>query len=361
MLGFLARGESSSAGGSPPAASDGASGEIGGQEPALGDSTSQGPEQEQPRSRLGSGKPVTLAFGGDVHFESPILERLLASPSSVLAPVAPLLEPVDIAMVNLETAVTGRGQPAPKAYTFRAPARAFAALKAGGVDVVTLANNHGLDYGLVGMRDTLSAAKRAGVAVVGAGRNAKQAYAPYRATVNGQRIAIIGATQVLDDHLIAEWTAGPGKPGLASAKKEARLAAAVRTARATSDTVVVYVHWGLELDSCATASQRALARLLVDAGADIVVGSHAHVLLGAGRLGQAFVAYGLGNFVFYAFRESTSQTGVLEITVTGRRIDRYRWTPARISSGIPSPLHGAARAEARRAWNGLRACTDLRR
>jgi poly-gamma-glutamate synthesis protein (capsule biosynthesis protein) len=264
-------------------------------------------------------------------------------------------------MVNLETAVTGRGEPASKAYTFRAPASAFDALKAGGVDVVTLANNHGLDYGLVGMRDTLAAAKRAGVALVGAGKSAKQAYSPYRVTVNGQRIAIIAATQVLDDHLIAEWTAGPGKPGLASAKEEARLAAAVREARGTSDTVVVYVHWGLELDSCVTKSQRSLARLLVHAGADIVIGSHAHVLLGAGRLGKAFVAYGLGNFVFYAYREITSQTGVLEVTATGRRIDRYRWIPAVISGGIPSPLHGAARTEARRSWNGLRSCTDLRR
>jgi len=310
--------------------------------------------------RLGSGKQVTLAFGGDVHFESPIRERLAASPSSVLEPIAPVLSRADIAMVNLETAVTDRGEPAPKAYVFRAPASAFSALKSGGVDLVTVANNHGMDYGTTGLSDTLAAGKRAGVSIVGAGGNDKQAYAPHRITVKGQRIAIIGATQVLDDQLITAWTAGPGKMGLASAKDEPRLVRAVREARETSDTVVVYVHWGVELAGCPTGFQTSLARKLVDAGADVVVGSHAHVLLGAGKLKRALVAYGLGNFVFYASREETSQSGVLEITVTGRRIDRYRWIPARISGGIPYPSAGGSRKEAVAKWRSLRTCTDLK-
>lgn len=313
------------------------------------------------RSRLGSGRPVTFAFGGDVHFESPIRERLAASPASVLAPIAPVLSRADVAMVNLETAVTARGEPAAKAFVFRAPASAFTALEAGGVDVVTIANNHGMDFGRTGLRDTLAAGRAAGVPVVGAGWNDRQAYAPHRITVDGQRIAIIGATQVLDDHLASEWTAGPTKIGLASAKNEPRLVRAVRDARRTSDTVVVYLHWGLELETCPTGAQTSLAAKLVDAGADVIVGSHAHVLLGAGRMKQALVAYGLGNFVFYAFRELTSQTGVLEVTVTGRRIDGYRWRPARISGGIPHVVSASERARARAGWNGLRSCTGLRR
>jgi poly-gamma-glutamate capsule biosynthesis protein CapA/YwtB (metallophosphatase superfamily) len=318
------------------------------------------PAPQSPRSRLGSGKPVTFAFGGDVHFESPIRERLASSPSSVLAPMAPLLTDADIAMVNLETAVTERGAPQSKAFTFRAPASSFSALRAGSVDVVSVANNHGLDFGPTGLRDTLAAARQAGVSVVGAGRDDEQAYAPHRVTVRGQHIAIIGATQVLDDHLISAWTAGPGRMGLASAKDEPRLLRAVREARSTSDTVVVFLHWGAELSSCPTSSQRSLARKLARAGADVVVGSHAHVLLGAGTLKGALVAYGLGNFVFYAWRESTTQSGVLEVTVTGRRIDSYRWRPARISDGIPRPLTGSSRARALADWRALRSCTHLR-
>ena len=303
---------------------------------------------------------MTFAFGGDVHFESPIRERLSASPASVLAPVAPVLSRADVAMVNLETAITDRGSRASKAFTFRAPESAFAAIDAGGVDVVSIANNHGMDFGETGLRETLAAARRAGMPIVGAGVNERQAYAPFRRNVNGQRVAIIGATQVLDDTLIEAWTARPHKAGLASAKREQRLARAVREARRTSDTVVVFLHWGLELSSCPTTDQKRLAAQLVAAGADVVVGSHAHVLLGAGRMGKALVAYGLGNFVFYAFREITSQSGVLEVTVTGRRIDGYRWVPARITSGIPRPLRGADREAAARRWIGLRACTGLR-
>lgn len=314
----------------------------------------------QERGRLGSGKPVTFAFGGDIHFESPIRERLASSPASVLGPVAPVLRAADIAVVNLETAVTERGTPASKAYVFRAPARAFAALEAGGVDVASVANNHGMDFGVVGLRDTLSAGRRAGVPLIGAGYNDHQAYAPYRVTVRGQRIAIIGATQVLDDHLISAWTAGRGKTGLASAKDEPRLLRAVREARSTSNTVVVFLHWGLELYGCATERQKSLARKLVAAGADIVVGSHAHVLVGAGKLGKALVAYGLGNFVFYASRAETTESGVLRVTATGRRIDSYRWRPARISGGIPHPLTGSERSSAVARWNGLRGCTNLR-
>ena len=177
---------------------------------------------------------------------------------------------------------------------FRAPATAFDALESGGVDVVSVANNHGMDFGETGLRDTLASAKRAGMPIVGAGRNDTRAYAPFRRTIRGQRLAIIGATQVLDDHLVSAWSAGPGKLGLASAKDEPRLVRAVREARSSSDTVVVFLHWGLELDSCPTSSQKSLARKLVAAGADIVVGSHAHVLVGAGRRGKALVAYGLG-------------------------------------------------------------------
>jgi poly-gamma-glutamate synthesis protein (capsule biosynthesis protein) len=303
---------------------------------------------------------VTFAFAGDVHFESPIRERLAASPASVLAPISPLLADADLAMVNLETAVTERGTPAAKAFVFRAPASAFAALRSGGVDVVSVANNHGMDYGRVGLRDTLAAGRRAGMPVVGAGYDDAQAYAPYRKTVNGQRIAIIGATQVLDDNLIEAWTAGRGKMGLASAKDEPRLLRAVREARRTSDTVVVFLHWGLELSGCPLAAQTSLARKLERAGADVVVGSHAHVLVGGGMLRRALVSYGLGNFVFYAGREATTQSGVLRVTVTGRRIDSYRWRPARISGGIPHPLSGSERARAVADWRALRSCTNLR-
>jgi poly-gamma-glutamate capsule biosynthesis protein CapA/YwtB (metallophosphatase superfamily) len=307
-----------------------------------------------------SGKPVVLAFGGDVHFEGPLERRLAGDARHALAPIAPVLASADVAVVNLETAVTNGGTPTSKEFTFRAPATAFAALRGAGVDVASMANNHGLDYGLAGLRDSLAAARRYRFPVVGIGLDDTQAYRPFRRTVNGQRIAIIGATQVLDDELISAWTAGPGKPGLASAKDVPRLVRAVRAARATSDTVVVFVHWGVELEQCPSPDQRALAKQLVAAGADVVVGGHAHRVQGAGRLGRALVGYGLGNFVWYGTSELSTQTGVLLVTVEARHVLGYRWVPARIVDGVPHPLTGPERGRELAGWRSLRGCTGLK-
>jgi poly-gamma-glutamate capsule biosynthesis protein CapA/YwtB (metallophosphatase superfamily) len=307
-----------------------------------------------------AGKPVVLAFGGDIHFEGVIESELRTTPRLVLASIGPVLRRADIAVVNLETAVTNRGTAASKEYTFRAPASVFTALAAGGVDVASMANNHGLDYGEVGLRDSLAAARRYGFPVIGIGLDDTQAYRPYRETVNGRKIAIIGATQVLDDWLVSAWTAGPDKPGLASAKDVPRLLRAVRQARATSDTVVVFLHWGNELEQCPSARQRRLAKQLVGAGADVIVGGHAHRVQGTGRMGDALVGYGLGNFVWYGTSELSTRTGVLLVTIDGRNVIDYRWEPARIVNGTPRPLRGSERRAEISSWRALRSCTGLR-
>lgn len=308
---------------------------------------------------LGSGATVTIAFGGDVHFEKMIRSRLDADPATVMAPVSGLLGGADLAVVNLETAVTTRGTPAPKDFTFRTPDTAFDALRAAGVDAVTMANNHGLDFGTVGLDDSLASAEAKGFPVVGIGKDEDQAFAPWITEVKGQRIALIGATQVLDSNLITAWTATDTQGGLASAKRVDRLTESVREARAEADTVIVFLHWGTEKQTCPNERQREIAPLLVDAGADIVVGSHAHRVLGGGMMGDAVVNYGLGNFVFYTPGGPGTESGVFTVTATGRRIDGYDWAPAQIQGGIPTPLEGGAAASAEASWEALRDCTGL--
>jgi poly-gamma-glutamate synthesis protein (capsule biosynthesis protein) len=318
------------------------------------------------RGPEGSGQPVTIAFGGDTHFESFLRTRLATEGAAMLAPLDELFAGADLTVVNLETAVTDRGEPQPKEWTFRAPASALDALAAEGVDAVSMANNHGLDYGAQGLEDSLAARAGAPLGVIGIGRDATDAYAPYRATVNGQRIAVIAATQVLDEELIGSWTArdataegAPAHAGVASAKEVDQLTAAVARARATSDTVVVVLHWGQERTECPTARQQELAPALLAAGADIVVGGHAHRLLGAGRMGDGFVAYGLGNFVWFNGSGPNGDTGALLVTATGRHVDGYEWRPARIRDGVPTALSGDAAADAQARWQALRACTGL--
>jgi poly-gamma-glutamate synthesis protein (capsule biosynthesis protein) len=305
--------------------------------------------------RRGSGQAVTLAFGGDTHFEAGLHTLVLRDPDGgFLAPIAPVLGAADVAIVNLETPVTERGDPVDHQYVFRAPPAAFQALRGAGIDAVTMANNHGGDYGVIGVQDSIAAAEAAGFPVVGIGLDAAQAYAPWRVTVKDQRIAVIGATDVFEGAV-----AGNGQAGVAAARPVERLLAAVRDARASSDTVLVFMHWGDEGVTCPNVDQRRLERQLVDAGADIVVGAHAHVQQGAGRDGSAFVAYGLGNFIWYSEPGDSGRTGVLLVTVTGRDVDSYRWAPARIQSGVPRPLDGPAADEAVARWESLRTCAGL--
>ena len=327
-----------------------------------------------PRGPRGSGRPVTFAFAGDVQFAeqwytepgvpgpaAPTLaEQLRADPTHVLDPVAPVLSGADLAVVNLETAITERGEPvAGKNYHFRSPAASFTALTSAGVDVVSMANNHALDYGPVGMQDTFDAIDHAKVPVIGIGRNAAEAYRPYRTVIHGQRIAILSALDWLEPSLIDGWSATETQPGVAFSIDRTRLVAAVRAVRPEVDTLVVFLHWGTEETWCASAEQGDLASVLLEAGADVVVGSHAHRVFGAGKVGTSLVAYGLGNFVYFREDGESGRSGVLLATVTGREVDDYSWVPARITNGVPVPEQGAAAATDVAEWEHRRVCSGL--
>ena len=236
-----------------------------------------------PRGPRGSDQTVTFAFAGDTQFDGQLGAQLEADPNGVLAPVTPVLAGADLAMVNLETAITERGEPVSgKNFHFRSPALSFTALKAAGVDVVNMANNHALDYGPVGMQDTFDAIASSGFPVIGIGHNVTEAFQPYRTVIKGQRIAILSAVDWLEPGLVNVWTATDTQPGLAFSIDRTRLAAAVAAVRPEVDTLVAFLHWGDENTQCASAGQKELARTLIDAGADMVVGSHAHRVFGAG-------------------------------------------------------------------------------
>ena len=314
------------------------------------------------------GPAITLAFGGDVHFAG-ALDGVPEQDDSTLGPISEVLSSADLAMVNLETAVTERSRQTRKEledpgnrFWFRTGSGALDVLDRSGVDVVSMANNHGADYGLAGLRDSLAAAEEAPVGVVGIGRDDRDAYEPFRTSIEGTDISVLAGDASPRESASDIWSARAGSgPGIASARNEhaALLAAAVRQAQAVDDLVVVYLHWGDEGDARSTASQRDLADLLTRAGADIIVGSHAHTPLGAGTNGSAYVSYGLGNFYWYHGRES--ETGVLKLTVQGDEVIGDEWVPARFrpSGGAPRPLDGDAAEEAVEAWEDLRQDTDL--
>lgn len=325
-------------------------------EPATSPSPPASPTRQVVRERTGRAPAITIAFGGDTqaHGEA---KRVL---SAGLGDTGKLLASADLAMVNLETVVaadlTGL-KPEPKTYTFATGPEILQTLKASGVDVVTAANNHGMDYGLEGMNRMLALKPTSPIPIVGIGKDDAEAWAPWTTEVKGRKVVVFGATDVLDDHL--DWKAGLGKPGLAKVRDKDgmdKLLRAVRAARSKSpdDAIVVYLHSGTELVRCPTKRQQETARLLAAAGADVVIGSHAHILQTTTTIKNTAVAYGMGNFVFTSHRDSTRATGVLTVTIPGTPgAPTMEFSPARITSGVPELLVGAEREAALARWNAL--------
>ncbi len=312
---------------------------------------------------------MVLAFAGDVHFEGALAE-LPRRRGSTLGELSGVLREADVAVVNLEAAIVdGDLAPASKEleevgnrYWFSAPPSALGVLARSGVDVASVANNHGADYGAAGLRDTLAAEAGSRVDLVGAGRTPRGALRPYRTTVRGTDVAVLAADASFRESVDATWAVASGAgPGLAAARQDppTKLVTAVRRAASANDIVAVYLHWGDEGAVCPTSSQQQLAGRLAEAGADIVVGSHAHVQQGNGMLGDTFVDYGLGNFAWYTDRPPA--TGVLRLAVRGGRVVNESWRAGIIpeGGGTPRAVTGPARAAAVSDLGALRGCTNL--
>lgn len=310
----------------------------------------------------GASTTVKLSFGGDVHFEGDV-RRLLTQPATGLAPIRVATAAADFTMVNLESAVTVGGTRDPKQleaednrYYFRTSRTALTALRAAGVDAVSVANNHGADFGAAGLADTLRAKRWSALPVLGVGRNQAEAFAPHRVTLKGQPFAFFAADASFLESTAPYWQAGPTTPGLAAAREAGRstLLAAVKREATGGAAVVVYLHWGQENSAVVSAEQKALALALSRAGAAAVVGTHTHRLQGAGWLGPTYVAYGLSNFIWY--HGSEGQTGLLDLSVRGGRVIADGWRPAVIprEGGLPRFQGGVSATWATAAWRRLR-------
>jgi Bacterial capsule synthesis protein PGA_cap len=307
-------------------------------------------------SGSGGSGDITIAFAGDVHFIGRTA-RLLKHPATAFGPIASLLRSANLTMVNLETAVTSRGAPQPKYYHFRTTPVAFTALRDAGVKVATMANNHVLDYGRVGLSDTLAAAKAAHFPVVGIGVNAAAAWAPYIVTIKGVRIAILSVSQI--GELASSWVATPRRSGEANTINLGRTLAAVREARKLANVVIVVMHWGTQGLTCPNPSQLALAPKLAAAGASIILGAHAHVLQGDGWLGRTFVTYGMADFVWNGPTYSNA-TGVMLVTLHPHQALTARFVPATVSNtGQSIPDTGLAASQASAYYRSLQPCAGL--
>jgi len=277
-------------------------------------------------------RDIRLAAVGDINLGDGVASQIAAhGPRYPWSGVAPALRSADIAFGNLECAITTRGRAEQKTYTFRgSPGSLAVARRYAGLDVVNLANNHSGDYGHVGFFDTLANVHKQGMIAVGAGRNLSQALRARVVTRLGLRIGFVGFEEILP----ANFWAGAHRPGVPFASV-GNVRRAVRAARRRSDVVVATFHWGIERQSRPTARQVQLANAALGAGADLVIGAHPHVLQQIQRRGHRLVAYSLGNFVFSANSPATASTGVLNLRLSTRGVERSSFRRARISASRP--------------------------
>jgi hypothetical protein len=235
----------------------------------------------------------------------------------------------NLTMVNLECPVTDVVDPETKAFTFRCDPRSLPAARRAGIDVVSQANNHSYDQGPAGLVDSLDAIRAAGLASVGAGTDEAEALRAARFEINGWTVAVVGIDQVLDP---PHQVAGPNKPGTAAGHNFRLALKAVRDAAASSDLVFVMIHWGVELEAQPRTYQVRQAHRMIDAGANVIFGSHPHVLQPLETYRGRPIFYSLGNLVWPRISDETSATAVAEVVVAPDGTIRARLIPVEIAS-----------------------------
>ena len=285
-----------------------------------------------------------LLFAGDVYLSDHVLEAYDAAGGidGVLSQdYQAEIQAANFFMTNEEFPFSTRGTPAPdKQFTFRVHPEKVKLMQEMGIDLVTLANNHALDYGRDAMLDTIDTLDHAGIRHVGAGKNLAEARKPDVVELNGRTFAFIGATRVYPE---ADWAAGTDSAGMFSAYDGgAQLAEEVKAAKQQADYVIAYVHWGIEREETPNEVQKSIAHRLVDAGADLVVGAHPHVLQGIEYYQGVPIAYSLGNFVFGS---SIPSTALLQADVDDERI-RLRLIPGTSATGYTRKLDDAEKIAA---------------
>jgi poly-gamma-glutamate synthesis protein (capsule biosynthesis protein) len=239
----------------------------------------------------------------------------------------------DLTVINLECPPTSVVAPAEKTFVFRCDPAALPAARRAGVEVANLANNHAFDQGPEGLLDGIANLRAAGIVPIGAGRSERAADAPRYVEVGGWRVALIGVGEVISSD--AQVAVGE-RPGTAVGHDFPRALRAIRRAERAADLVVVAIHWGIELDTEPRAYQVAEAHRMVQAGADVIFGHHAHRLQPMEIYRGRPIFYGLGNFVWPRLSSAGATTAVARVVVGPNGAIRGRLVPATIvSSGHP--------------------------
>ncbi len=286
------------------------------------------PEEPQPSE-------VLFSFAGDVMFSDHYTSAYDQYGISAVADDKMLsaMRDSDLFMLNEEFPFSLQGEAMEdKQYTFRTDPRYVSIFQDLGVDMVSVANNHALDFGMDAFCDTLDTLKQAEISCIGGGYNITEASAPATCEVNGQTFAVFAATRVSPSY---DWYATDSQPGMFQTYDPSMLNAAIAEADGQYDHVVVFIHWGIERNEYPEDYQRSLAKGYIDAGADLVLGCHPHILQGFEYYKDVPIVYSLGN---YLFGSRDGDTLLLQAVFPDDGVMEIRLLPCRRQNGILSAI-----------------------
>lgn len=298
----------------------------------------QAPATEQPASDNDEGT-VTLTFVGDVMMSDKV-EGILKKEGYdyPYTYVKEYFEQADFSIANLETPITRNGTKQEKQYSYRSSPDALPPLAAAGIDLVNLANNHSMDRGPDGLLDTMKHLDETGIKYVGAGENIDEAYQHVILDKNGIKLAFLGFSHVIHHE---SWKATKNSPGMTQIYDPTEAEKAIKRAESEADVVIVITHWGKEREDNPTKVQQNLAKRFIDAGADLIVGSHPHVLQGFEQYKGKWIAYSLGNFIFTTNTiPKTYDSAILQVTVNKAGESELVVVPVVTKYALPKPLAG---------------------
>ena len=320
------------------------------------------PQEEQTADPAEEKGKVVMTFAGDICFHDAYANMYALSTrggnieSCIGASLLAEMRDADICMVNNEFPYSDRGQPIEgKTFAFRSKPANVKLLSQMGVDIVSLANNHAYDYGQDALLDSLDTLDGEGIARVGAGRNLEEAMVPAYFEVDGTKIGILAATQI--ERLENPDTKGAteNSPGVFRCFNETelnRLLEQIKQTKQQCDFLTVYIHWGTENTDELDWAQPYQAKLIAEAGADLIVGCHPHCLQGIDYMGDTPVIYSLGNFWF---NSKEVDTALLKVTVQGDKLESIQMIPALQKDCSTNALDGA---EKERVINYLQSLSE---
>ena len=301
------------------------------------------PETETVSEDIVEYEPVKIVFTGDMNFDrryanmNALAQRGGEMTGALDSDIIGLMQEADITMINNEFPYSERGNPTPdKKFTFRADPSTVHYLNDLGVDIVGLANNHAYDYGPDALLDTLDTLRNAGIRYVGAGKDIEEAMTPQYIEAGGMRIAFTAATQIERSLPPDTREATETDPGVLRTLDPEKYLQVISEADENADFTVAFVHWGSENVFEYEASQKELAEKYVEAGADLIIGAHPHVLQGFEYIGDVPVVYSTGNFWF---NSKTLDSCMIEATVEAGELKELRFIPCIQKGCYTSMLH----------------------